>query len=187
MSIPLNRDTTKNTVKGGSIGNFHWEGALKSFALLRLKTAHAVRPGKKNRPYGYTPKLEAELNAFALKYKIPLPSGSTFIRNMVERVDREADSERTKKYKAAKIEGNNVRRADPAKRKRDLETKKLYNHSQHGKDKKRKAEMIREARESGIPQPKLPHIESLRLESLTIKKFIRNQKKRDCDSLTSRY
>ena len=88
MSIPLNRDTTKNTVKGGSIGNFHWEGALKSFALLRLKTAHAVRPGKKKRPYGYTPKLEAELNAFSLKYKIPLPSGSNFIRNMVERVDR---------------------------------------------------------------------------------------------------
>ena len=184
MSIPLNRDTTKNTVKGGSIGNFHWEGALKSFALLRLKTAHAVRPGKKKRPYGYTPKLAAELNAFAQKYKIPLPSGSNFIRNMVERVDREADSERTKKYKAAQIEGTNVRKADPMKRKRAQEIKKLYDSSIRGKDKKRKWVANKEKREVGIPQPKLPHIESLRLESLTIKKFIRNQKKRDCDSLT---
>ena len=138
MSIPLNRDTTKNTVKGGSIGNFHWDGALKSFAWLRLKTAHAVRPGKKKRPYGYTPKLEAELNAFARRYKIPLPSGSTFIRNMVERVDREADSERMKKYKAAQIEGTNVRKADPGKRKRRRDTDKMYNSSMRGKDKQRK-------------------------------------------------
>ena len=53
---------------------------------------------------------------------------------MVKRFDWEADSESMKKYKAAQIEGANVRRADPVKRKRDQETKKLYNNSKRAKE-----------------------------------------------------
>ena len=186
LSIPLNMDRRESTGQGSSIGDFHWDPALKSFAGLRLKTAHAVCPGKKQRPKGWTQDLEGELMSYAERHNRKLPSGIHFVRSLAKQLRREADSEGMKKYRAVCIEGATVRRADPAKRKRDQETRKLYDNSQHGKDKRRKAEMKREGKEVGIPRPILSHIESLRLESQIIKKFIRNQKKRDCDSLTLR-
>lgn len=158
MSISLNRDKRKKTGKRYSIGDFHWDEALKSFACLRLDTAYAVSQGKKNRPYGYKPKLEAELNAFAQRYNIPLPSGSTFVTNMVTRVDREADSEIMKKYKAAMIEYAKVNRADPAKRECDRETKKMYNSSKRAKEIHRNFVTNKGMKELGIPWPVLPHI-----------------------------
>ena len=101
MSIPLNRDKRKNT--GCLIGDFCWDGALKSFAWLRLDTAYAVPTGEKRRPTGFREKLAAELNAFAQRYKIPLPSGTHFVASMVKQRNRDADSERKEKYKAVEL------------------------------------------------------------------------------------
>ena len=196
MIIPLNIDERKKTRKQKSIGerksigDFNWDGNLKSFACRRFDTAYAAPPGKKRRPNGYRENLTADLNAVGQRYGIPLPSGTSFVQNLDQQLikreaDSETDSEIMKKYnKAGSIERVNVRRADPENRARDQETKSLYSSSKRAKEIRRIFVTNKGMKEKGIPQPKLPHIESLELKLATVRKFIRNQKKRDCDSLT---
>ena len=71
----MNRDERKNTGKGAKKGDFHWDEALKFFAVLRLDTAYAVRPGGKHRPKGWVKNVEEELMSFAERHHRELPSG----------------------------------------------------------------------------------------------------------------
>ena len=149
-----------------------------------METAYALQPGRRDRPTGWVQNLKDELLSFAERHhRKLLPSGSYFVQSLDQQLKRKADSEKTKKLKAYNIAYNKERRNDPLKRERDQETQKLNNSSMRTKDRKRKFKANKEARESGIPRPILPHIESLRRKS-GIKKFIRNHNKRDCDSLS---
>jgi hypothetical protein len=184
LSIPLNRPTRKNTGKGGAKGDFHWDEAVKFFATLRLDTAYAILPGKKRRPKGWVQNLEEEIMSFAARHGRELPSGIYFVRTLDSQLKLAANSEKTKKRKAEQLEIYQERRTDPLKRACDRERIKMYGSSQRGKDKRRKALMIREAMELGILPPSRPHIDSLRLKSTIIQEFIDNKLKRDCDSFT---
>ena len=157
---------------------------MKFFATLRLDTAYAILPGKKRRPKGWVQNLEEELMSFAARHRRELPSGIYFVRNLHDQLRLEADSEKTKKRKAEKLENYQERRTDPLKRACDQERIKMYGSSQRGKDKRRKALMIREAMEFGILPPSRPHIDSLRQESPALQEFIHNKLERDCDTLT---
>ena len=186
MRVPLNREERKNTGKGLSIGDFHWDEGLKYFAILRLNGAYAIPAGGKHRPKGWVQNLEGELMSFAKRHRRELPSGIHFVRSLVNRLKLEADSEKTKKRKADKIAYDKERRTDPVKRVGDQEIKNLYGRSQRGKDKNRKSQMISQAEKLGILPPSQPHIDSLRLKSPALQEFIHNKMQRDCDSLTLR-
>ena len=67
---------------GASIGDFHWDQAVKLFAALRLDTAYAIPAGKKYRPRGWAQKLEGELMSFAKRHQKDLPSGNHSVRSL---------------------------------------------------------------------------------------------------------
>ena len=185
LSIPVNRrDRKESTGKGSSRGDFHWDEAVKFFATLRLDTAYAILPGKKRRPKGWVQNLEEEIMSFATRHGRELPSGIYFVRTLDSQLKLAANSEKTKKRKAEQLENYQERRTDPLKRACDRERIKMYGSSQRGKDKRRKALMIRQAKELGILPPSRPHIDSLRQKTPDLQEFIHNKLERDCDTLT---
>ena len=133
--------------------------------------------GKKRRQRGYIEELAKEANGFSISCDLQLPT-ELFIPRIVRKMNCKQNSAHLKAHAELKIEKTKARKADPVKCALDQEIKRCYGftNTPRVKDKHRGPEEICNTGIGNSWTNSTTHI-------LIIQKFIRNHKKRDCNSI----